>query len=69
MKAKLLNMWKSWTIWFNGVAAAALGILPMAQDSLPALQQYVPDIKWAAVSIIVGNVLLRFKTNKPLQEK
>lgn len=69
LKAKLANLHKSLTIWFNGLAAAALGILPMLQDSLPSLQQYVPDIKWGAAAIIVGNVLLRFKTTKGLQDK
>lgn len=66
---KLKNAWKSWTIWFNALAATVLGVLPMLQDSLPALAQYVPDIKWAAVGIIIGNVLLRFKTNTSLAEK
>lgn len=69
MKAKLLNMWKSWTIVFNAACATVLGILPMAQDSLPAFQQYVPDIKWAAVLVIVGNIVLRFKTSTGLQNK
>lgn len=69
LKAKLAGARKSLTIWFNGLVAAVMGILPMAQDSLPALQQYVPDIKWAAVLVIVGNIVLRFKTTTGLQDK
>lgn len=66
---KLKNAWKSFTIWFNGIMAALVGILPMLQDSLPSIQQYVPDIKWLAVLVILGNVILRFKTNNSLSDK
>lgn len=69
MIAKLRGALKSLTIWWNVIAGAVLGILPMLQDALPAIQQYVPDIRWAAVVVIVGNVLLRFKTNTALQDK
>lgn len=66
---KLRGARKSLTIWFNAAAATALGILPMVQDSLPTIQQYVPDIKWGALVVIVGNILLRFKTSAGLQDK
>lgn len=69
MIAKLRGALKSLTIWFNAAAAAVLGILPMLQDALPAIQQYVPDIRWAAVVVIVGNLALRFKTSTALQDK
>lgn len=66
---KLKGAWKSWVIWFNGLAAAVLALLPMLQDALPAIQQYVPDIRWAAVGIIVANIALRFKTKTALENK
>lgn len=69
LKAKLAGARKSLTIWFNAAAATALGVLPMLQDSLPAIQQYAPGIKWFAISVIVGNVLLRFKTATGLESK
>jgi hypothetical protein len=62
---------RSWTIWFNGVIAAGLALLPSLQDWFPSLQGYVPAkaYQYATVVILVGNFALRFKTNKSLAEK
>jgi len=71
VKAKCANLHKSLTIWFNTVMGTAIVVLPVAQDQFPALQGYVPD-KWyhyTMGALVVGNILLRFKTNRPLQEK
>ena len=61
----------SMTIWVNGVVMAALGALPYAQESFPQIQDYVsPEFyKHAMLGIIVANILLRFKTTKPLRDK
>ena len=66
---KLKGARRSFTVWFNSVVAVIIGIMPMLQDALPMLAQYVPNIKWVAVALIVGNVILRFKTNVPLEIK
>lgn len=68
---KLKNSWKSWTIWFNGVSATVILGLPQAVDAIPQLEQYVSHQVYQIIgSIVVGaNILLRFKTNKPLDEK
>lgn len=66
---KLRGALKSWVIRFNALAGVMLAILPMLQDALPMLAQYVPDLKYVAVVVIVGNVLLRFKTTTSLAEK
>jgi len=68
---KIKNAWKSWTIWFNGVATAIVLGLPSAQDAFPQLQAYLPAnvYKYAMAALVVGNILLRFKTNKSLADK
>jgi hypothetical protein len=71
MWQKIKGAVKSWTIWFNGVASAIVAGLPMLQDSFPQLQPYIPAnfYKWAMFVIIAVNLVLRFKTNKPLEQK
>lgn len=50
-------IWQSWTIWFNALAAF-YAVLDQAGviASLP--------MKWQAIIVIIGNVLLRIKTDK-----
>lgn len=69
LKAKLAGARKSLTIWFNGCALALLPLVTNIQDVLPTLQQFAPDIKWFAMAVILGNALLRFKTNNGLEHK
>lgn len=71
MLDKLKNAWKSWTIWVNGLAASIMVILPVAQDSVPQLQAYIPDhVYKIAMGVIVAlNIALRFKTTTDLANK
>ncbi len=41
IKADLLRAHKSLTIWFNSVLGAAVVLLPVAQDQMPQLQDYL----------------------------
>lgn len=68
---KLKGTVKSLTVWFNSIGAAVLIGLPLAQESLPQLAQYIgPDLyKKLMAAVIVGNILLRFRTSKPLEQK
>lgn len=70
IKADAARMHRSWTIWFNGIGGIA-ALLPMASDQLPQLQDYLPDnfYHYAMVALVVGNILLRFKTTKALADK
>jgi hypothetical protein len=70
-KANLLKAHKSLTIWFNGLVGMAVMALPFAQDNMPQLQDYLPaDVyHYAMGAVIVGNILLRFKTTSSLAEK
>lgn len=68
---KFKGCYKSFTIWFNGLALSFVSLFDIFHASLPELSQYVPDnvYKKMGLTIVVGNLLLRFKTSKPLQEK
>lgn len=71
IKAKLAKAHRSWTVWFNGMVGAAVSALPFAQDNLPQLQGYVPAhlYQYAMAAVIVGNIILRFKTAQGLESK
>lgn len=71
MLDKLKGCYKSMTMWFNGLALSFLSLFELFHDSLPELSQYIPDnmYKKVGLGIVVGNLLLRFKTSKPLQDK
>lgn len=70
-KARLRGSWRSLTIWFNGVVGSVATLLPVAQDSFPALQSYLPAnvYAWIAGALVFGNMLLRFKTTLDLADK
>lgn len=69
--SRLKRMHRSLTIWFNSVIGTVVVLLPTAQDSFPQLHEYVhPSVyKWGMAVLIVGNILLRFKTTADLAEK
>ncbi len=71
LRANLVKAHKSMTIWFNGVMAAAVVALPMLQEQMPQLQEYLPAslYHYGMGALIVGNIVLRFKTNGALAEK
>ena len=71
MKNTLHGAFKSWTIWFNGLVATVLVALPMIQDALPLLAQYLDNAiyKQIGLVVVVINLLLRIKTTKALADK
>lgn len=71
LKPKLQKLHKSATIWFNSVGATIVVGLPQAQDMFPNLMGHIPDkfYHYGMAVLVVGNILLRFKTNKALQDK
>ena len=71
LKLRLKNAWRSMTIWFNGVAASILTVLPVAQEQLPQLQSYLPAnfYQWMMGLVIAANIVLRFKTSSDLADK
>ena len=71
MLDKMKGCYKSVVIWFNGLALSFVSLFDLFHESLPELSQYVPDniYKKVGLAIIIGNLLLRFKTSKALQDK
>ncbi len=70
-KQKLLNSYKSLTMWFNGLMLSVIAAFPVLQDNLPNLQQYLPakPFQWLGLIVVIANLALRFKTVKPLEDK
>lgn len=68
---QLSKIHKSLTIWFNSLVLSFITAVPMLQEVLPQIQDYLhQDIyKLAATVLVVGNIILRFRTSKPLAEK
>jgi cytochrome b561 len=71
LKAGILGMYKSMTIWVNGIAGTIIILLPMAQDQFPAMQDYLPlnIYHYGMGSLVLLNILLRFKTTTALKDK
>lgn len=71
IRAKLARAHRSLTLWFNAVAASVVTALPILQDAFPAMHDYIPDnlYKSAMGVVVAGNILLRFRTNQPLESK
>ena len=71
MIEKIKGAWRSWVIWTNGIAGTLVVLLPVAQDSFPQLQQYIPAnvYQWGMAIVIAANIILRFKTTMDLSEK
>jgi len=59
MKVKLIEDWKqSWKL-LSVQLAAALALLDVAYEYLPAVQSYLPEgwVRWIALTIIVARVI------------
>lgn len=68
---KLAGALRSWTIWFNNTFGVALLLIPVIQEQMPNLQPYFDanTYKYLMLALIVGNILLRFKTTVALENK
>lgn len=69
--AKFKGASKSLTVWLNTIALAALPFIDTLQQTLPSLQGSVSGTIYKVLGavVIVGNILLRFKTNTDLAHK
>ena len=59
----LIEDWKQSWKFLSVQLAAALALLDVAYDYLPAVQSYLPEgwVKWIALSIIVARVIRQRK--------
>jgi hypothetical protein len=71
VQAKIRKAHRSLTIWFNGVVGILAVALPEVQAAFPQLQEYIPANTYHSLMgvLIAGNIILRFRTTKPLSEK
>ena len=70
MLAKIKGMYKSWTVWLNGIGILVLQFADSLQSSLPIIKEYIPQQAYSALGFVLAiNILLRFKTTKSLAEK
>jgi hypothetical protein len=71
IKDHIKGAFKSWTMWFNGVVASLLAAAPILQDFAPQIGEYLTGgmLKNLMGLVLIGNILLRIKTTKPLNEK
>lgn len=69
--ARIQGAVRSITIWINGVALAAIPLYESFKDHFTQLQPYMTDANYRklAMCIIVGNIILRFRTTKDLANK
>ncbi len=70
-KKLLIGCSKSLTIWINSIMLAALPTIELIKDSLPQLHEYLtPETyKIVGLTVVVANIVLRFKTTTPLEDK
>lgn len=63
MKAKLIEDWKQSWKFLSVQLAAALALLDIAYEYLPAVQSYLPEgwVKWMALAIIVARIIKQRK--------
>jgi len=67
MFEKLKNCWKSRTVWVGSIAALLSAVQMIMPDLAPVLEPQTFTLVMFALSMTL--VLLRFVTDKPLDEK
>jgi hypothetical protein len=68
---KLKGAWKSSVVWFNAVFITVIGSWPVLADSIPQLSPYLDGdtYKKLMFAVLAVNIILRFRTKKPLEDK
>ncbi len=71
IRADLVHAHRSLTIWFNSAAGALVLALPVAQEQMPQLQDYLPANLYHCLMgvLVLGNSALRFRTTSALADK
>ena len=68
---KLARLHKSLTFWFNVLMSFLAFGIPELLNALPTVAAYIPAPTYGKVLLatVLGNLVLRFKTNRALQDK
>lgn len=70
-REKIRGAFKSVTVMVNALLLAMLPFYEVLIEQLPQLQPYLPEdvYKKVGVAVVVLNIVLRFRTHKPLEHK
>lgn len=70
IKQYLGGVWKSWTIWINGIILIGLQFADSLAVTLPIVREHLPPSAYSFLGTLAAiNILLRFKTNKSIADK
>lgn len=71
LSQRLKKSWKSLTIAVNGLVLSAIPVVEYARSNIEQVREYIDpeSYKWAALSLVVANIILRFKTTTDLADK
>lgn len=71
IRQRLKKCWKSLTIAINGFVLSAIPVVEYARSSMAEMRELLtPDsYKWVALSLVVANIILRFRTTSDLADK
>jgi len=69
--AKVKKLHKSLTAWVNLTAFSLLPLIMDFKQQLPTIKDMLSEdvYKYAFIGLVVANILVRFHTSKPLDEK
>jgi hypothetical protein len=69
--ATLKGMWKSKTMWFNGLLLLVIQYSDEIMLALPQLKEFLGEsmYKKVGLTIVVIGIVLRLKTTKALKDK
>ena len=71
LSQRLKKSWKSLTIAINGLVLSAIPFVEYARANIEQVREYLTpeSYKWAVLSLVVANIILRFKTTTDLADK
>jgi hypothetical protein len=71
IKAHLLGALRSWTMWFHSIVATATLMVPVLEQQIPSIAQYLPGKAGQNMLLVVSviGLLLRVKTATSLAAK
>lgn len=71
IKQRLSKCWKSLTVAVNGLILSAIPLIEYLRANVDQVRDFLsPETyKWLALSLVVANIILRFKTTSDLADK
>jgi hypothetical protein len=71
IKSHIMGAFKSWTMWFHSLVVTATLMVPILEQQIPSIAQYLPGKAGQNALLIVSviGLLLRVKTATSLAAK